>query len=257
LRKKIVRAFIGTSGWQYDHWKDILYKDIPRKKWLSHYAEIFPAVEVNASFYHLLKKETYERWAQETPEGFRFCIKGNRFLTHNKKLEAPEESIELEKSRASGLGKKLAVVLWQMPRSLRMDIEKLTRFAESLRDWKSTRHALEFRRKEWFNDETKSCLKKYDLANVLSDAKDWPMWDAVTTDLVYIRLHGHEQTYVSSYSERELRDWAKKITAWLMEGKEVYVFFDNDAAGAAPPNALALMNLMGIAAGVRMANKKT
>lgn len=246
MRKRKVHAFVGTSGWQYDHWKDILYKDVPKKKWLSRYAEIFPAVEVNASFYHLLKRETYERWAEETPEGFRFCIKGNRFLTHNKKLEAPEESIELEKSRAAGLGKKLAVVLWQMPRSLRKDIEKLTRFAEALKVWKSTRHALEFRRKEWFDDETANYLKTYGLANVISDAKDWPMWDAVTTDFVYVRLHGHEQTYVSSYSDKELRHWAQKITVWVGEGKEVYVFFDNDAAGAAPPNALKLMKLLGV-----------
>ncbi|HWP31764.1 MAG TPA: DUF72 domain-containing protein [Fimbriimonadales bacterium] len=255
MRKKKVRAFVGTSGWQYDHWKDILYKGVPKSKWLSHYAKIFPAVEVNASFYHLLKKETYERWAEETPDEFRFCIKGNRFLTHNKKLEAPEESIELEKSRASGLGKKLAVVLWQMPRSLRKDIEKLIRFAEALKAWKSTRHALEFRRKEWFDDETANCLKRYGLANVISDAKDWPMWEAVTTDLVYIRLHGHEQTYVSSYSDKELRNWAKKIDVWLEEGKEVYVFFDNDAAGAAPPNALKLMKLLGISNSVSLLGK--
>ena len=88
------------------------------------------------------------------------------------------------------------------------------------------------------------CLTKYAVAVCMSDAPDWPMWDRVTTDLVYIRLHGHTRKYASSYSNPALNKWATRIRGWLNENRNVHVYFDNDAEGAAPKNALTLLEML-------------
>jgi uncharacterized protein YecE (DUF72 family) len=145
---------------------------------------------------------------------------------------------------ASPLRKRLAAVVWQLPAFFRKDIVRLEKFVKTLRHWKSTRHAIEFRHKSWFDDEVAECLKRHAVAVCTSDAPDWPMWDEVTTDLVYIRLHGHTRKYASSYSKPALRKWAKRIRRWLKENRAVHVYFDNDAEGAAPRNALTLLELL-------------
>jgi uncharacterized protein YecE (DUF72 family) len=239
------RFYAGTSGWDYPHWREVLFSGVPRRSWLRHYAARFPAVEVNATFYHLLSRASFEAWREQTPAGFRFCIKGNRFLTHNKRLKDPAASVALERERAGGLGDKLSVVLWQMPRSLKQDLGRLSEFAVALGAWPEARHALEFRDPQWFAAEVADCLAANRLAVCQSDAADWPLWDAVTTDLVYVRLHGHEATYASGYGRAALAAWGKKAAGWLDQGRDVHVYFDNDALGRAPRDALALLELVG------------
>jgi uncharacterized protein YecE (DUF72 family) len=242
------RAYVGTSGWSYDSWRAAFYQDRPPKEWLRFCAQRFSAIEVNATFYRLQSKETFERWRRETPAGFRFAIKAHRYLTHNRKLNDPLPGIRLERERASGLGDKLAAVVWQLPHNLHRNVERLELFARALRAWRAVRHAIEFRHESWFDDEVASCLGEYRLAVCQSDAADWPLWDAVTTDLVYVRLHGHTLTYASDYSEGELRTWARRVRRWLGQGRDVHVYFDNDAFGHAPMNALRLMQLIGAGA---------
>lgn len=238
------KAYIGTSGWSYPGWKDSFYAQVPRKDWLAHCARHFTGIEVNATFYGLQKKTTFEKWRALTPPGFKFAIKGNRYQTHTKKLHAVEKaSILREKERAMGLGGKLAAVVWQLPRSLGKSMEKLARFAEVLHCWRETRHAIELRHPSWFDAEVAACLAEHGMAVCLSDAADWPLWDTVTSDFVYVRLHGHTRTYASPYSETELQYWAARVLAWQRENRDVHVYFDNDAEGAAPYNALRLLEL--------------
>ena len=238
------RACIGTSGWNYDSWRNEFYNARPRREWLHFCAERFTGIEVNATFYRLQSRDIFRRWREETPAGFRFAIKGNRFLTHNKKLADPLSAIRLERDRARGLGDKLAVVVWQLPERFHKNMGRLHGFARALRSWRTARHALEFRHASWFDDEVADCLRAHELAVCQSDAADWPMWDAVTTDLVYVRLHGHDVTYASSYGRKELQSWAGRLRRWLRQGRDVHVYFDNDAFGAAPQNAMALIELV-------------
>jgi uncharacterized protein YecE (DUF72 family) len=239
------RLHVGTSGWAYPEWQKGLYAEAPRKEWLRVYAQSFRAVEVNATFYHLQARRTFDTWREHTPAGFRFCIKGNRFLTHRKRLEDPADSVAIEKERASALGDKLAVVLWQMPAKLEPDLGRLRAFAEALGAWPEARHALEFRSEALFTDEVAECLAAQRLAACISDAADWPRWDAVTTDLVYLRLHGHAATYASSYTDAELRGWAERARRWLAEDRDVHVYFDNTASGAAPADARRILRMLG------------
>jgi len=237
-------AYIGTSGWDYDAWREPFYGERPTKDWLRFCATRFTAIEVNATFYRLQSVEIFRRWRDETPAAFRFAIKAHRYLTHNRKLNDPLPPIRLERTRAAGLGAKLAVVAWQLPHNLHRNLERIEGFARALRHWRRVRHAVEFRHVSWFDDEVGACLREHRIAVCQSDAADWPMWEAVTTDLVYVRLHGHEVTYASAYSEIELRAWARKVRRWTGEGRDVHVYFDNDAFGHAPRNAQRLIALV-------------
>ncbi|MDH5512764.1 MAG: DUF72 domain-containing protein, partial [Gammaproteobacteria bacterium] len=225
-------------------WRDDFYRGNPRKNWLRFCADRFSGIEVNATFYRLQSRETFRRWRDATPADFRFAIKGNRYLTHNKKLIDPLPTIRIERDRARNLGEKLAAVVWQLPRPFRKNMERLQVFAKALKSWPQARHAIEFRHDSWFDNEVAACLRAHRLAICQSDAADWPLWDAVTTDMVYVRLHGHAVTYVSAYNTRELGQWARRIRRWLRQNRHVHVYFDNDALGAAPRNALELIALV-------------
>ena len=235
------RPYVGTSGWNYDAWRDGFYGSLPKKDWLRFCAQQFTGIEVNATFYRLQSEETFRRWRRETPPGFRFAIKAHRYLTHNKKLKDPLPAIALERERASGLGAKLGAVLWQLPPNLHKNLERLTGFARALGSWTRPRHAIEFRHESWFDDEVAECLRRYHLAVCQSDSADWPLWDAVTADFVYVRLHGHTLTYASNYSKTQIDAWASRVKRWLREGRDVHLYFDNDALGHAPRNALRLI----------------
>lgn len=238
------QAYIGTSGWSYDDWRDHLYAGVPRKGWLTRYAATFSAVEVNGTFYHLLPRSVFEHWRRDTPAAFRFAIKSNRYLTHVKRLAFRRPDLERERSAVSALREKLVVVLWQLPAALAREDALLERFASKLAAWPGTRHAIEFRHPSWFCDAVAARLARYRVAAVQSDSADWPMWKAVTTDLVYVRLHGHRQTYASAYGARALAAWARRIRGWLGEGRDVHVYFDNTAYGHAVTDALALRRLI-------------
>ena len=238
------KAHIGTSGWNYKSWRDGFYGDTPQKEWLRFCAERFTSIEVNGTFYRLQEKSTFKKWRDQTPDGFSFAIKGHRYVTHNKKLLDAEEPVIRCRDSASPLGKRLAAVVWQLPAFLKKDIERLEKFVRVLRHWETTRHAIEFRHKTWFDDEVADILREHGVAVCMSDAPDWPLWDAVTTDLVYIRLHGHTRKYASSYNKPALKRWATRIQGWLKQNRAVHVYFDNDAEGAAPQNALTLLQML-------------
>ena len=240
------RLYIGTSGWNYAAWHDRFFIGQPRNRWLSFYATKFSAIEVNATFYRLQSAQTFRRWYQETPDLFRFAIKAHRYLTHNKKLKDPLPSIRTEQEHAAALGDKLAAVVWQLPGQFRKHLERLEIFADALRNWEEARHVIEFRHASWFDEEVAACLRRNRIAVCQSDAADWPLWNAVTTDLIYVRLHGHRLTYASSYSDTELNTWATQIQHWLDQECDVHVYFDNDAECRAPMDALRLLEKLGV-----------
>lgn len=235
---------IGTSGWNYDEWKAGFYAGVKRADWLSHYAAHFDAVEVNATFYGLQKPETMAHWREQTPEHFRFAIKGNRYLTHNKKLKDPLDAVRVERDNARPLAPKLSAVLWQLAGNQARNIERLRGFCDALDQWREVRHVIEFRHRSWFDTETADCLDRHGIGNCQSDAADWPMWTAVTGGIVYIRLHGHTRTYASRYSTPNLERWASSISNWLKEGRTVHVYFDNTAEGAALHDAQRLRDMV-------------
>lgn len=239
----MARAYIGTSGWAFPGWRKHLYGDTPVKRWLEVASRTFNALEINGSFYSQIKPETYARWRDTTPAGFRFSLKGHRFITHYKRLKDCEESIVRLRDQASELGDKLAAVVWQLPGNFALDAPRLAGFLRALTEW-PVQHALELRHRSWFEPEIAAQLREAGVAVCMSDAPRFPMWREITTDLVYVRLHGHTRMYASSYSAASLRRWAEDIERWLAERRDVHVYLDNDAEGHAVGNALALSALV-------------
>lgn len=238
------KLFIGTSGWSYQHWKETFYHSTPPKDWLRYYSEKFNSVEINGTFYRLQSAETIKKWFYSTPENFRFSLKAHRYLTHSKKLIDPEAAIIIERDHAFYLGEKLAVVLWQLPVNFSINIERLKCFITGLALWQEVRHVVEFRHSSWFVPQVRDLLQYNHIAICQSDSADWPMWADASSDIVYARLHGHSETYVSPYSNNSLTQWSKKIKSWQQKGKIVFVYFDNDTNAHAPKNALTLRSMI-------------
>lgn len=237
-------AYIGTSGWVYAGWREHLYADTPTKKWLQVASQAFDALEINGSFYSQIKPETYQRWYEETPAHFKFALKGHRFVTHYKRLGDCEDSIVRLRDQAAPLKDKLGAVVWQLPSNYALDMPRLESFMRSVKAWSPVRHALELRHRSWFVPEVAELLRANNVAVCMGDAPDFPMWKEITADLVYVRLHGHTRKYASSYSEQSLRAWADDAHKWLAEGRDVHVYFDNDAEGHAVRNALRFQELV-------------
>lgn len=227
----------------YSAWKHSWYEGRPTKSWLGFIDDKLGAVELDGAFYRQQKKETFEKWSSQVSDEFCFTLRGHRYITHRKRLHDVAASIEKVREPALGLEKKLKAVLWQLPPFMKKDVQRLAEFGEQLEKWSGVWHVMEFRHPSWFDEEIEKLLSEFKLVNCISDAGSFERWDAVTAMAVYVRLHGRPQTYADSYTDKELEDWAGKSRRWSRQGREVFVFFDNDIHGAAPWNALKLKQM--------------
>lgn len=227
----------------YDGWRRAVYGGIPRSEWLAWSVARTTGLEINATHYRLQRTETFAAWRSAVPDGFRFAVKANRYLTHARRLLDPAGPIRVERDRARSLGPALGAVLWQLPAPLKRDEQRLVAFVEALTAEWPVRHAIEFRDPGWFVDPVATLLQRHNVAAVISHAGQWPMWDVVTADFVYVRLHGAPRTYASAYGPEGLRPWADRIAGWLDQGLDVHAYLDNDIDAAAPRDAQLLLAL--------------
>jgi uncharacterized protein YecE (DUF72 family) len=276
---------IGISGWRYKPWRGVFYpKGLRQKDELAYAAGKFPTIEINGTFYSLQRPELFAAWHAATPPDFVFAVKGGRFVTHMKKLrdiEAP-----LANFFASGvlrLKEKLGPILWQFPPNFPFDEARFEAFFGLLprdtaqarrlarrhdhrvagRSWigraddRRLRHAVEIRHESFITPRFVALLRRHDVALVLADTVEWPYFEDVTSDFLYLRLHGSEELYVSGYGDAALDRWAVRIRLWAagraptdarcigrgkttVKPRDVYVYFDNDAKVRAPFDALGL-----------------
>ena len=234
---------VGTSGWQYDHWGGRFYpKELPKAKWLEHYAEYFDTVELNNPFYRQPEKKTFVRWRGRVPDTFVYSVKLNRWITHIKRLAIERENVERSYGTLAGLGPKAAVVLVQLPPRMRYDEARAERFF-LLVARRRRRHAIEPRDASWFTEDALAFIRRRNIALVAGDTPHWPTHLAVTADFVYLRFHGPGRRYGSSYDDETLRAWADRIRGWRAEGRDVFAYFNNDERGYAVENALRLREL--------------
>lgn len=239
-----MKVRIGTSGWMYDHWRGVLYPpELPKKDWLPFYAQIFDTVEVNASFYHLPKEETFKRWYHETPPNFLFAVKASRYITHVKKLRDVSEALLLFYRRVELLKEKCGPLLFQFPPRLSFFRETMEAFLRELSP--SFRYVFEFRHPSFFCEELYELLRTRGIALCFADTPFFPYAEVTTAPFVYLRLHGSQSLYTHRYSDEELLSWAEKIKRW-QEKHDVYCYFDNDYRGFAVENALTLRGALGL-----------
>lgn len=284
---------IGFSGWTYPPWRRAFYPERwPQKRELEYASRKVNSIEINGTFYSLQRPESFLAWKEATPDEFAFTVKGGRFITHIRRLRNVEEP--LANFFASGvlrLGEKLGPILWQLPPNFKYDKARLegffrqlprdTRKAASLarrhdrrldgRSWTKAgpllplRHAMEVRHESFENAEFIELLRAHDIGLVIADtAGKWPFMEDVTSDFVYIRLHGDAKLYVSGYTEAALKTWTRKINAWAKGStptgakltgrrppaskrrRDIFVYFDNDVKVHAPFDAMKLAGLLGV-----------
>jgi uncharacterized protein YecE (DUF72 family) len=236
---------VGCSGFNYREWKGNFYPDdLPQNKWLEYYSTVFKTVELNVTFYRLPLVKTFEKWYAETPPDFQFSLKGSRYITHIKRLLDPEESLDLFFERALHLQEKLRVVLWQFSPSFKINLERLSRFAKLLADY-PVRNTLEFRNESWMTKKTIDLCKETKVGLCMAD---WPEFLddlPVTSDFVYIRRHGEGGSYATNYSKKALRNDASRLKSYVKDGKDAFIYFNNDFHGYAPKNARELTGMLG------------
>ena len=237
---------IGISGWTYPPWRGIFYpKKLAQKNELAYAANQFRTIEINGTFYALQKPQSFAAWAETTPEGFVFSVKGSRFITHMRRLREPQTL--LANFLASGvlaLGRKLGPFLWQLPPNFKFDPERIEAFLAVLphdTDAASAlarnhdkrlagralitapsphrlRHAMEIRHDSFATSEFIDLLRRYKVALVCADTVEWPRLADVTADFIYCRLHGSEQLYASGYDPPAITAWAARAKTWSTGG---------------------------------------
>jgi uncharacterized protein YecE (DUF72 family) len=288
------RIRIGISGWRYVPWRGVFYPGaLAQHRELEYAARAFETIEINGSFYSLQTPASYAAWYAATPKEFVFSVKGPRYVTHIRRLR--EVRTPLANFFASGLfnlREKLGPLLWQFPASQRFDAARFEEFfallppttGEALRLARSRdsrlhgrsvlridedrplRHAVEIRHDSFADAAFIAMLRRYRLALVVADtAGKWPLLEDVTSDFLYLRLHGDKELYASGYTEPALDRWADRIRAWSggdeprdarrvgpparARAREVYCYFDNDIKVRAPFDADRLREKLGIRRG--------
>jgi uncharacterized protein YecE (DUF72 family) len=235
--------WIGTSGWSYADWRERFYPpEVLRKNWLPWYGSRFATTEINGSFYRTPSLEAVRGWYQQTPAGFCFAWKASKFITHWKRLgPSSESSLKLLETRLAALGKKCGPVLFQLPARFTLDGGRLAEFLAMLPP--KRRYTFEFRHPSWYQDSIYDILLRHKAALCISDHHDAPSPWVATARYVYVRGHGPTGRYKGSYPAGALKRWATQIAKWQKEGRDVYVYFDNDQKSAAPKDALRLLAL--------------
>ncbi|MCU1438847.1 MAG: hypothetical protein JWP66_1934 [Naasia sp.] len=240
-------AWVGTSGWSYDHWAGALYPDgLPPRERLARYAERHRTVELNASFYRWPQDRSFRSWNRRLPPGFRLSVKAPRGLTHGRRLYAPEPWIPRIASAWHELGDKRAVLLVQLPPGLARDDARLAYFLDALPDWIDV--AVEFRHDSWHTEDVFRLLEERGAAYCVMSGAGLPCVLRVTSRIAYVRLHGPDigYLYAGSYSHRDLGWWADRVREWEAAGtEEVYLYFNNDGNANAVRNAATLAAMLG------------
>jgi uncharacterized protein YecE (DUF72 family) len=278
---------IGISGWNYPTWRRGFYPaGLPHRRELEYASRQFNSIEINGTFYGLQKPESFRRWYETAPPGFRFAVKGSRFVTHMKKLR--DVKTPLANFFASGvlrLDEKLGPILWQFGPQWPLDLGRVEAFLDMLprttaeaarlarrhdarvtgRSWtridreRPLRYAFEPRHPSWFTPALLRLLRRHRVALVFADsAAKFPYAEDLTTDFVYVRLHGWGDLDAGGSVDVPLERWARRIYAWscgleaedpvrieeraarLATRRDVYVYFDNAAKVHAPFDALNL-----------------
>jgi uncharacterized protein YecE (DUF72 family) len=233
--------YIGCSGWFYWHWKGEFYpKKLNTSKWFSYYAKFFNTVELNSPFYRFPKPTTAKAWYRNSPDGFVYSLKVNRIITHVKRFKGTQRLIREFYRLGDVLKEKMGCFLFQLPPSFKYDKNKLNSIIKQLDSDKT--NVLEFRDISWFNSEVYDSLKKNNIIFCIVSSPKLPEEFIKTSKDVYIRFHGRSSWYSYKYSNKELKEWAKKLRK--SKAKRLWAYFNNDANAFAVKNGLVLKKLI-------------
>lgn len=233
--------WIGTSGWQYRHWRHRLYAGVPQAGWLDRYLEAFDTVELNVTFYRQPEPRVFEAWARRVPEGFLFAVKASRFLTHILRLRDPADSVDRLLDGARRLGPHLGPILVQLPPDMAAEPGRL---AETLAAFPADiRVSVEPRHRSWFDDTVMGILRDREAALCWADRRGPRTPLEATATWGYVRFHGGLALPRSCYGERALGNWVDRIASRFPAEADVFAYFNNDHNGCAPRDAVRFARL--------------
>ena len=234
---------IGTSGWYYSHWQGKFYpENLPKSEWLAYYAKQFDTVEINNTFYHLPQEQSLKNWCKIAPENFLFAVKANRYITHIKKLKNTKDELKRFFERVKLLKNHLGPVLYQLPPTLRKNLDKLGSFLKLLP--KKHRAVFEFRNESWYEDDTYTLLDDFNAGFCIHDIGGRQTPKVITGKIIYIRFHGTTGRYAGSYTDEKLAEWVNWIRENHCKAAAVYAYFNNDVSGHAIDNASTIKSLI-------------
>jgi len=236
-------VLIGTSGWHYAHWKALFYpEEVSTADYLDYYAKRFRTAEVNNTFYHMPKKQTFESWRDTVDEGFVFAVKASRYITHMKKLKDAAKPVAKFMALAENLKGKMGPILFQLPPHWGVDPGRLEEFLGLLP--RGPEYTFEFRDPSWFDPRVYGLLADHQAAFCMYDLQGTLSPKEVTAGFIYVRLHGPGAAYQGSYPDETLAGWAGAFSTWAAQGKRIYCYFNNDQGGFAVENALRLRQML-------------
>lgn len=236
------RAWIGTSGWSYPHWRGVLYEPGTRDQ-LARYVREFDTVELNTSFYRWPRAERFAAWRERLPPGFELAVKAPRGVTHARSLQLTPEWQERIAAGLAALGGMRGPFLAQLPPGAERDDARLTAFLEGLPP--DSRPVMELRHPSWVDEAVFQILERHGAAYCVMSGAGLPCVLRATAPFVYVRLHGPDDTlYSGSYGRESISWWADRIREWLAQGRDVYAYFNNDLGGNAVRDAWALRDAL-------------
>jgi uncharacterized protein YecE (DUF72 family) len=239
-----VPLWIGTSGWQYRHWRGLLYaRGLATDRWFERYAESFDTVELNVTFYRQPRPSVFEGWARRAPDRFLFAVKASRFLTHIRRLRDPRDSIDRLLDGATRLGPHLGPILLQLPPDMPAEPGRL---ADALAAFPAgLRIAVEPRHDSWFEPDVERVLREAGAALCWADRRGalTPPWR--TAAWGYVRFHEGRASPRPCYGAAALDAWASRTAATWPPTADVFAYFNNDHRGCAPRDASVLARIAG------------
>jgi uncharacterized protein YecE (DUF72 family) len=216
--------WVGTSGYAYPEWRGSFYPEkMQTAKMLPYYAERFPTVEINNTFYRMPNAKLLEGWSAQTPEHFRLTLKAPQRITHQKRLRDCADDVKYFLEVAATLGPKLGAILFQLPPYLRINVEVLDGFLEMLPAGLCA--AFEFRHKSWLEPDVFSRLKAKGLALCIADSESFSTPVEITAGYAYFRLRDE------GYQPQDIERWAQVIRERTADCSEVFVYFKHEEAG--------------------------
>jgi uncharacterized protein YecE (DUF72 family) len=258
---------VGIGGWTYEPWRGNFYPDdLPQSKELHYASRQLTAIEVNGTYYSTFKPPIFAKWRGETPDGFMFSLKANRFATNRKRLAEAGPSIErFVGSGLSELGPKLGPIVWQFMPTKPFEPEDFEAFLALLPhavDGLPLRHALDVRHPSFMSPAYLALARRYGCATVFTDSEDYPCFADVTGDFIYARLMRTHSSVKTGYRAPALDGWAEAARVWQSGGepedvprvapagrktrpRDVFMFFISGAKERAPAAAMALISRLG------------
>lgn len=244
-------ARVGIGGWTYEPWRGSFYPPgLPRSKELEYASRRFGAIEINATFYGRQSPKSWAAWANATPDGFRFAVKGSRYCVTRPRLADAGEGLEVYFAQGLlALREKLGPILWMLAARRRFDREDIAGFLKLLPrrlDGIALRHAVEPRHESFRDARFFELCREHDVAVVFGDDDEFPTIEADTASFAYARLQRMRADVATGYTDAELEGFAARLRRWQGERRDSYTFMINGAKEKAPAAALALQDRLAV-----------